>query len=104
MPRLQEEKYCRTVCTVDNKIFVFGGSGLTSSCEMLDLGDDDPHWKYIANTNNVIDDGVAVAIDKKIYVLGGELTDVEEYDVDQGILMEYFQIIIFDIYRSVEHC
>ena len=56
MPSLQEEKYCRTVCTVDNKIFVFGGSGLTSSCEMLDLGDDDPHWKYIANTNNVIDD------------------------------------------------
>ena len=40
--------------------------------------------------------GAAVVIEKKIYVLGGDGdTSVEVYDVDQGIPMEYLQIIIF---------
>ena len=70
---------------------------------MLDLSDDDPHWKYIAQMNSNHYGGGAVVIEGKIYVLGDcDDTSVEVYDVDQGILMKYLQMIIFDIYRSVE--
>ena len=75
-----------------------------TSCEMLDLSDDDPHWRYIAKMNNGHYGGAAVVIERKIYVLGGGTRNVEVYDVNQGMLMEYLQIITFDIYRSVEDC
>ena len=100
MPSLQQERYGHSVCALDNKIFVLGG-GDDTTCEMLDLSDDDPQWKYIAQMNS--GHGGAVVIERKIYVLGDDTTNVEVYDEDQGILMEYLQIIIFDIYRSVEH-
>ena len=69
---------------------------------MLDLSDDDPHWRYIAQMNREHFGGGAVVIERKIYVLDGGTRNVEVYDVDQGILMKYLQMIIFDIYRSVE--
>ena len=51
--------------------------------------------------------GTAVVIERKIYFLAYD-ESVHVYDVDQGIyivpIMEYLQIVIFDIYRSVEHC
>ena len=82
-------------------MFVLGGYGGTT-CEMLDLSDDDPHWRYIAQMNS--GHGGAVVRERKIYVLGDDNdTSVEVYEVDQGILKDYLQIIIFDIYRSVEH-
>ena len=62
---------------------------------------DDPNWRYIAQMNSMHGGGGAVVIERKIYVLGGD-TLVEVYDVDQGILMKYLQMNIFDIYRSVE--
>ena len=102
MPSLQNARYGLSVCTLDNKIFVLDSDGsAATTCEMLDLSDDDPQWKYIArmNSSHCSD---AVVIERKIYVLGGE--SVEVYDVDQGKLMEYLQIINFDIYRSVEIC
>ena len=101
MPSLQDWRDDHSVCTLDNKIFVLRGYDETT-CEMLDLSDDDPHWRYIAQMNREHYGG-AVVIKGKIYVLGGD-TNVEVYDVDQGILMEYLKIIIFDIYRSVEDC
>ena len=52
---------------------------------MLDLSDDDPQWRYIASMNTRHLNGVAVVIEKKIYVLGGfGDTSVEVYDVEQG--------------------
>ena len=69
---------------------------------MLDLSDDDPQWRDIAQMNRRHYDCDAVVIERKIYVLGGDTTNVEVYDVDQGILMEYLQTIVFDIYRSVD--
>ena len=78
---------------------------LDNTCELLDLSDDDPNWRYIAQMNSGHGGGGAVVMERKIYVLGGDDTNVEVYDVDQGILMEYLHdyMIIFDIYRSVEH-
>ena len=84
-------------------MFVLGGWGDTT-CEMLDLSDDDPHWRYIAKMNSGYYGG-AVVIGRKIYVACDIPTiNVEVYDIDQGILMKLLQIIIFDIYRSVEDC
>ena len=95
MPSLQDWRDGPSVCTLDNKIFVLGGEEDTT-CEMLDLSDDDSHWRYIAQMNSEHFCGAAVVIEKKIYVLGGDGdTSVEVYDVDQGIPMEYLQIIIF---------
>ena len=71
---------------------------------MLDLSEDDPHWRYIAQMNSRHDFGAAVVMERKIYFLGGSTTNVEVYDVDQGVFMEYLQIIVIDIYRSVEDC
>ena len=86
MPRLQKERpvgYSASVCTLDDKIFVLGGDYPT--CEMLDLSDDDPQWRYIAEMNSVHNyGGAVVVIEKKIYVLGGDGNIVEVYDVDQG--------------------
>ena len=83
------------VCTLDTKIFVLGSwDGDTSSCEMLDLSDDDPHWRFIANMNSKHYDGAAVVVERKIFVVGGyNDSSVEVYDLDKGILMEYLQII-----------
>ena len=87
MPSLQQEKrYGACVCALDTKIFVLGGEDNTT-CEMLDLSDDDPHWRYIAQMNSDHYRGGAVVIQRKIYVLGGKTTNVEVYDVDTGILM-----------------
>ena len=55
-----------SVCTLDNKIFVLGDT----TCEMLDLNDDDPHWRYFAEMNRSHEHGGAVVVDRKIYVLG----------------------------------
>ena len=102
MPSLQKGSARASVCTLDNTIFVLAGNDTT--CCMLDLSDDDPFWTDIAEMNSRhYGGGGAVVIERKIYVLGGD-TLVEVYDVDQGILMKYLQMIIFDIYRSVEHC
>ena len=96
MPSLQEGRYGPSVCTLDKKIFVLGGGVGDTTCEMLDLSDDDPHWRYIAQMNS--GHGGAVVMERKIYVLGGvHTTNVEVYDVDQGILMENLHIILFDI-------
>ena len=62
-------------------MFVLGGYGGTT-CEMLDLSDDDPHWRYIAQMNSGHEFGGAVVIERKIYVLGGANTSVEMYDVE----------------------
>ena len=99
MPSLQRGRINYCVCTLGNKIFVLG-NGYARTCEMLDLSDDDPHWRYIAQMNSRHDGGAAVGVERKIYVLGGcsvsglSTSTVEMYDVDQGILMEYLQIII----------
>ena len=62
-----------------------------TSCEMLDLSDDDPHWRYIAQMNRK-HYGEGVVIEKKIYVLGGiDDTCDEVYDAEQGILMDIFK-------------
>ena len=42
MPSLQQGRDGPSVCTLDNMIFVLGGYGHTT-CEMVDLSDDDPH-------------------------------------------------------------
>ena len=85
MPSLQRGRSSHSVCTLDNKIFVLSGYGGTFTCEMLDLSDDDLHWRYISVMNSVHYGGGAVVIERKIYVLSGNTTNVEEYDVDQGI-------------------
>ena len=85
MLSLQEGRYNRhIVCTLGHKIFVLGGG--TTTCEMLDLSDDDPQWRYIAEMNNDHGDGGAVVKKKKnyAYVLGGCTTNVDVYDVDQN--------------------
>ena len=105
MPSLQAEgRKNHIVCTLDNKIFALGGCrghGRGKTCEILDLSDDDPQWRYIARMNSKSYGG-AVVSERKIYVLGE--ADTEVYDVDQGLSMEYLQILIFDIYRSVDYC
>ena len=110
LPSLQAEgRNNHIVCTLDNKIFALGGwSGNNfTSGEMLDLGDNNPLWRFMAYMKKGHCNGGAVVVGRKIYVLGGgattTTTNVEVYDVDQGILMKFLQII-FDIYRSVEHC
>ena len=82
MPSLQQRKSELKVCTLDRKIFALGDPDTDMNCEMLDLSEDDLHWRYIAspNTKNLIID--VVVINKKIYVLAGD--KVEVYDEDQG--------------------
>ena len=103
LPSLQKERFRPSVCTLDNKIFALGDG---SHCEMLDLSDDDPQWRNIAKLNSLFMhfDGGAVVIEGKIYLLSNNDADVEVYDVDQGMMRKYLPIILFDIYRSVEHC
>ena len=95
LPSLQAEgRNNHIVCTLDNKIFVLGGGrghGRGKTCEILDLSDDDPQWRYIARMNSKSYGG-AVVSERKIYVLGE--ADTEVYDVDQGLSMEYLQILI----------
>merc|ERR1719422_411480 len=84
MPSLQQKRSYHSVCTLDNKIFVLGGYGEGTTCEMLDLSDDDPHWRYVAQMNSGHYGDGAVVIERKIYVLGGvHTTNVEVYDADQ---------------------
>ena len=94
MPSLQQGRYRHIVCTLDSKIFVLGG-GYGDTCEMLDLSDDDPHWRYIAQMNSGHGgDGGVVVIERKIYVLGGgDYTKVEVYDVDQGTLSWFHKVL-----------
>ena len=72
MPSLQKERhFVHMVCTLDNKIFVLGGDfrgDPTSTCEMLDLSDNEAHWRFIASSEHY--GGVAaVVVGRKIYVL-----------------------------------
>ena len=90
MSSLQLGRGGHSVCTLGNKIFSLGGYDF-GDCEMLDLSDNDPHWRYMAEMNKKHFDGGAVVMEKKIYVLGGHTTSVQVYDVDQGIIMEYCQ-------------
>ena len=54
LPNLQKGRGGHSVCTFDNKIFVLGGGdGSDTTCEVLDMSDDDPHWRYIARMNSV---------------------------------------------------
>ena len=103
MPRLQLERFKHyNVCTIDDKIFVIGGD---NTCEMLDLSDDDPQWKLIANMNNQHHFCGIATCDRKIYVLGGHGTDIEVYDVDQGIsFFDEILLLTLDLYRSLELC
>ena len=84
MPSLQEGRYGPSVCTLDKKIFVLGGGVGDTTCEMLDLSDDDPHWRYIAQMYSGHYGVGSVVIERKIYVLGGYTTNVQVYDVDLG--------------------
>ena len=86
LPKLQKERsFPNAVCTVDKKIFVLGSINDTT-CEMLDLSDDDPQWRYIASMNSGHEGISAAVIEKKIYAIGHGTTNVEMYDVQQGIL------------------
>ena len=88
MPSLQQGRGGPSVCTLENKIFVLSGRSGRTTCEMLDLSDDDPQWRYMAMMNIGHYNGDAVGIERKIYVLGGyHETTVEVYDVDQGTLI-----------------
>ena len=97
MPSLQRGRVGPSVCTLDNKIFVLGGNGGRygdgTICEMLDLSDDDPHWRYIAQMNSKHYGGGAVVVERKIYVLGGDTKNVEVYDVDQGRLNRFHKVL-----------
>ena len=70
---------------MDNKIFVVDCDKYPS-CEMIDLNDEDPQWKYFTDTNTGDHEGgETVVVEKKIYVFGGENSDnVEVYDPDKG--------------------
>ena len=99
MPKTQQNRYGHNICGLENKIFVLGGrtiNGATNTtCEMLDLNDNDPHWKYIASMNSDHFNGFAVVIEKMIYVIAGSFdTSVEVYDLDEGKLMQYFYEMI----------
>ena len=87
MPSLKKRSGA-SVCTLDNKIFVLGdGNYGNTTCEMLDLSQDDPKWRYIDNMKRKHWHGDAVVTEKKIYILGGNYdTSVEVYDVDQGTI------------------
>ena len=52
MPSLQRAKWgpSPSVCTMDNKVFVLYG---VTTCEMLDLSEDDPQWRYTDPDNNM---------------------------------------------------
>ena len=85
MPSLQRGRPNSSICTLDYKIFVLGGASINdTTCEMLDLSDDDPHWRYISNLKTGHSSGGAVVIQKKIYALG-DGTRVMVYDEDQGM-------------------
>ena len=88
MPSLQETRRGQSVCSLDNKMFSLGGV-FDSTCELLDLSEDDPQWRYFADMNTSHSTGGAVVIEKKIYVLGGcghgPVDGVEVYDEDQGM-------------------
>jgi len=85
MPSLQQGREIdHSVCTLDKKMFVLGGYGHGVTCEMLDLSDDDPQWRFIANMNNSHYSGGAALIERKVYVMDCYFTEhVEEYDIDQ---------------------
>ena len=53
---------------------------------MIDLNDENPQWKYFADTKTSDHEGgELVVVEKKIYVFGGEHSDtVEVYDSDKG--------------------
>ena len=51
MSSLQKARWGHIVCTLDNKIFVMGGSYDAATCEMLDLNNEDPQWIGIADMN-----------------------------------------------------
>ena len=67
MPRLQKWRRGHNVCTLDNKIFVLGDDGVGTTCEMLDMSDDDPQWRYIAKMNRGHFGGGTVVIERNIY-------------------------------------
>ena len=82
MPSLHQQRWRHSICTLDNKIFVLGGSAYDRTYEMLDLRDDDPQWRYVAKMNSGHYGGGAVVVEGKIYSAGD--TSVEVYDDDQG--------------------
>ena len=96
MPRLQEGRCGHSVCTLDSKIFALGGYR-TTSCEVLDLGEDDPKWRFIASMDSDHShSGGVLVVNGKIYVLGGDLdTSVDVYDVDLGMLRRYYTYKIY---------
>ena len=85
MPSLQRKRSLFSLCTHGNKIFVLGGG--SASCEMMDLSEDNPQWRSIANMNGGYHGGGAVVMGDKIYALGGDYnaSKVEVYDIDQGM-------------------
>ena len=91
MPSLEHRRTLFSVCTLDNKIFVLGGGSVT--CEVLDLDEDDPHWRYISSMSCGYQGGGAVDMEGNIYALGGgyEANNVEVYDIDQGMSLKYLQ-------------
>ena len=91
MPSLQKKRWGHSVCTFDNKIFALSGTDTT--CEMLDLTDDNPHWRYIPEMNRKHFCDGAVVIERKIYVVGGGITNAEVYDLDQGRLNWFHKVL-----------
>ena len=84
MPSLQQSRIGHSVCTLANKIFVLGGDcGSATTCEMLDLSEEEPQWRYIANMNSRHHACGAVVVERKIYALGGDRDTVDVYDADQ---------------------
>ena len=68
MPSLLAERYnCNDN---DNKIFALGSGCIGTTCETLDLNDDDLQWRYIAQMNSGHYGG-ALIMERKIYALGG---------------------------------
>ena len=68
------------VCTLDNKIFKLCNNRMN----VFDMSDDDPQWTLIPGMSSGHFRGVPVVLERKIYVVGGNTTSVEVYDVDQG--------------------
>ena len=103
MPSLQKRRSAHhSVCAVDNKIFAVSGAGEDTTCEMLDLSDDEPQWKYIANMNSNHKGGGLVEVDGKIYAIGGyRNSSVEAYDAKIGIFCLKNESLIDRFYNTV---
>ena len=83
LPNVQSSRENASVCVLDNRIYVLGGQNTTA--EVLDLNEDDPHWRYIAAMNVDYENAGVAVIGGHIYNIGSENHDcVEKYDPTEG--------------------